>query len=304
MLNFDGIIPPLTTPFNKKGALMLKKLQENIELLNQFELRGFLVLGSNGEFVSLTHKEKLKVMESARAIVPRNKILIAGTGCQSTRETIELTKEAGKIGVDAVLVLNPFYYKSLLTPEIIEEHFLRVADASPVPVLIYNMPANSGIDIDTDVIKRLSAHPNIAGMKDSGGNLTKMGEILKAASGDFRMISGSAGLIYPSLALGSTGTIAALANVAPARCIEIHNAFRSGAHTKARDLQLSIIQINKMVTSQWGIPALKYAMDHVGLFGGAPRKPLREIRAKVKDKLVYQLEAAGIKHFDKVNHNK
>jgi len=298
MLNFDGIIPPLTTPFSKKGELALKKLQSNIKSYNQIELRGFLVLGSNGEFVSLTYKEKLKVMESARAEIPRNKVFIAGTGCQSTRETIELSKEAATIGVDAVLVLNPFYYKNLLSPEIIEEYFLKVADASPVPVLIYNMPANSGIDIDTDVIKRLSIHPNIAGMKDSGGNLNKMGEILKATNSDFRVISGSAGLIYPSLALGATGTIAALANIAPAKCIEVHNAFRIGNHQKARDLQLDIIQINNMVTRQWGIPALKFSMDHLGLYGGPPRKPLREVRVKVKDKLVYQLERSGIRHFD------
>lgn len=298
MPKFDGIIPPLTTPFNKKGDLVLKKLQENIELYNRFDLRGFLVLGSNGEFVTLTHKEKLKVMEAARTKVPTNKLLLAGTGCQSTRETIELSKQAGEIGIDAVLVLNPYYYKSLLTAEIIEEHYLKVADASPVPVLIYNMPANTGIDIDTDVIKRLSAHSNIAGMKDSGGNLTKMGEILKTADSDFKVISGSAGLIYPSLALGASGTIAALANVAPAKCIEIHNAFRTGANNKARDLQLEVIQINKMVTRQWGIPALKYAMDHLALYGGPTRKPLQDVRAKVKEKLVYQLEIAGIRHFD------
>ena len=107
MPKFDGIIPPLTTPFNKKGDLVLKKLQENIELYNRFDLRGFLVLGSNGEFVTLTHKEKLKVMEAARTKVPTNKLLLAGTGCQSTRETIELSKQAGEIGIDAVLVLNP-----------------------------------------------------------------------------------------------------------------------------------------------------------------------------------------------------
>lgn len=176
MLKLNGIYPPLPTSFDKHEDLALDKMKSNILKLSEYDLAGFLILGSNGELVNLTGKEKLEVYEMAREAIPSDKIMLAGTGGQSTRETISLSKAAAEAGADAVLVLNPFYYRELMTHDVVV-HYCAVADASVIPVIVYNMPANSGIDLDANTTADISKHENIIGMKDSSGNLVKMGEI-------------------------------------------------------------------------------------------------------------------------------
>ncbi|MEA1897826.1 MAG: dihydrodipicolinate synthase family protein, partial [Bacteroidota bacterium] len=173
-----GIIPPLTTPFDSKGNLVPEKLQANIKFLSKYDLSGYLLLGSNGEFVMLSDEEKLEILKAGREVIPKEKIMLAGTGCQSTRETIWLTGKAAEAGADAALVLNPFYYKGSMTRQALSNHFRAVADNSPIPVLIYNMPASTGIDLEAQLIIELADHPNIVGLKDSGSNLVKLGNIL------------------------------------------------------------------------------------------------------------------------------
>lgn len=177
MLKLNGIYPPLPTSFDKHEDLALDKMKSNILKLSEYDLAGFLILGSNGELVNLTGKEKLEVYEMAREAIPSDKIMLAGTGGQSTRETISLSKAAAEAGADAVLVLNPFYYRELMTHDALVVHYCAVADASVIPVIVYNMPANSGIDLDANTTADISKHENIIGMKDSSGNLVKMGEI-------------------------------------------------------------------------------------------------------------------------------
>lgn len=193
-MNLHGIFSPLTTPFDSKGNVSLDKLGSNIKILNTYDLRGFLVLGSNGEFPFLSFEEKISIVGKARQYVPKEKILIAGTGCQSTRETIDLTIASANAGADAALILNPFFFKGLMNNYSLSKHYLSIADTSPIPILIYNMPANTGIDIETKLIVKLSKHQNIIGLKDSGANLVKMGEILSKVSVDFTVLSGTAGL--------------------------------------------------------------------------------------------------------------
>lgn len=285
MLKLNGIFPPLPTSFNENEGLAPLKIKENIEKLSKYDLTGFLVLGSNGELVHLTDKEKITVYEIAREVIPNDKIMIAGTGGQSTRETMMLVNEAAKAGADAALVLNPFYYKGLLTSDALVYHFNSVADSSSIPILIYNMPANSGIDIDAETILKISKHENIIGLKDSGGNVTKIGTVIANVKPGFQVLAGSAGFLLPALSIGAVGGINALANIAPIQCLDIINKFASKKFEEAKFSQLKIIELNTAITRKWGVPALKYAMDYLGLYGGPARKPLLPLNNNIKLKI-------------------
>jgi len=292
-----GIFPPIPTPFDNEGNININALNENFRYWNRFNLRGYLVLGSNGEATLLSLKEKLNLFEEARKNIPDDRVMIAGTGCQSTQETAALCKEAAKTGADCVLVLNPYYYKGRMTQDALTNHYYKVADNSPVPVLIYNMPANTGIDMDAGTICRIAEHPNIYGLKDSGGNIVKMGEIKRNAGEKFQILAGSASFLLPALSVGATGGILALANISPEKCISVYENFIKGDIIKAREEQLSIISTNTAVTKMWGVPALKAAMDYLGLYGGPVREPLLPLTENEKEKLFIILRECGIKKF-------
>jgi 4-hydroxy-2-oxoglutarate aldolase len=295
MIQLNGIFPPLPSSFNNDEDLALDKMSDNIRKLSAFDLRGFLVLGSNGELVHLSDAEKIQVYEMGREAIAKDKLMIAGTGGQSTRETIMLTKAAAKAGADAVLVLNPFYFKGLMKPEALKQHYFAIADASAVPVIVYNMPANSGMDMDAETILMFSEHPNIIGMKDSGGNVAKMGAIRKRVKSEFQILAGSAGFLVPAMSVGACGGILASANIAPAQCIAMHKAFVAGDMATASRLQIDIIPVNNAVTKKWGVPALKEAMDYIGLYGGPARKPILPLDAATKSELLEILDDYNIK---------
>ncbi len=285
-LKLDGIFPPLPTSFYENEKLACGMMQDNIRKLSQFDLAGFLVLGSNGELVNLSEKERFRIYSLAREALSKDKILLIGTGGQTTRETISNNTLAAISGADAVLVLSPFYYKSLMTRKALIEHYWAIADVSKVPVIIYNMPASTGIDMDAETIVQISAHKNIIGLKDSGGNMVKMGDIKRMANPDFQILAGSAGFLLPALSVGAIGGILALANIAPKQCISIYNNYLSGNIEEARKIQLELIPVNTAVTSRWGIPALKKAMDHMGLYGGPARKPIQPISPETEKELI------------------
>lgn len=289
MIQLNGIFPPLTTSFNPDESLSTGHIKKNIELLNPYGLSGYLILGSNGELVMLSHDEKIKALQAAREAIPKEKIMLAGTGCESTRETILLSKEAEKAGADAVLVLNPSYYKGLMNREALVSHYHAVADALTIPVIIYNMPANTGLDMDATTILAIADHPNIAGLKDSGGNVVKMGEIVFKSRPGFQVLAGSAGFLLPALSMGAVGGILALANIAPQHCIDIYTHFKQNNLAKAQTLQHEIITLNAAVTRNWGVPALKAAMDHLGFYGGPCRKPVQALPQELKEKLLLLL---------------
>lgn len=294
MISFKGIFPPLPTSFDDNETLSPEKIQYNITALSQYPLAGFLILGSNGELVMLSEKEKTETYHAARQAIPAGKLMLAGTGGQSTRETILLTREASRAGADAALVLHPFYYKGLMDKEALVAHYHAVAESSEIPVLIYNMPANSGMDLGADIILEISTHPNIIGLKDSGGNLAKMGQVIGQSKPGFQVLAGSAGFLLPALSLGAVGGILALANIAPEACINIYNNFQQGDLEIAKKLQHQIIPPNTAVTRQWGVPALKAAMDHLGLYGGPARQPIQPMKPEIKNKLFKILQQAGI----------
>ena len=273
MFKLHGIYAPIPAPF-KDDELALDKLAENMDFWLDSKLSGIVALGSNGEFVVLSPEEKRKLISAVCQLCNGKKPVIAGTGCESTKETIELTRYAADAGAVAALVLSPNYYKRAMTDELNKRFYLDVADASSIPLILYNMPGNSTINLSAKLVAELADHPNIIGVKDSGGNIVQIAEIINNTSSDFAVFAGSASFLYPSLALGATGGTLALANVLPNECAEIQEFVVTGKHDEAKNLQLKLLDINTAVTARWGVPGLKAALELQGLYGGEPRRPL------------------------------
>jgi 4-hydroxy-2-oxoglutarate aldolase len=293
-ISMAGIFPPIPTPFDAAGELDLAAVAFNLERWNRFPLAGYVVLGTNGEFPFLSDAEKLTFLEAARKHIPVGKLFMAGSGCESTHATIALTKQVAALGADVALLITPSYYKSKMDAPALTDYYFKVAEASPIPVSVYNMPANTNVDMTADLIVKLSKHPNIAGVKDSGGNLAKLGEIVRYARPGFQVLAGSAGFLYPALCLGAVGGVLALANIAPRECCDLQDLFAQGRHTEARDLQLRLIAPNGAVTGKFGVPGLKAAMDMLGYRGGNPRSPLLPLPDAQKEILRGILAEAAI----------
>jgi len=293
-VSMAGIFPPIPTPFDADGELDLKALADNLERWNRYPLAGYVVLGSNGEMPYLSEAEKLKVFETVRKHTPAGKLMLAGCGCESTHSSLALAKQVAKLGADVALFITPCYYKSKMDNAGLGDYYTRLADGCPIPISMYNMPANTGVDMSVELIVKMSAHPNIAAVKDSSGNVAKMGEIVHSVRPDFQVLAGSAGFLYPALCVGAVGGVLALANIAPQQCCDILTRFQQGQHAEAKQLQLQMIAPNRAVTAGLGVPGLKAAMEMVGLYGGAPRSPMLPLGEEQKGKLQGILRAAGI----------
>jgi 4-hydroxy-2-oxoglutarate aldolase len=280
-----GVFPPVPTPFDNNGAIYKEGFRQNFEFWNQHDLSGYLILGSNGEAVLLNSTEKASLFEAARRNIPDNKLMLIGTGSQSTRETIALTITGASIGADAAVVLSPFYYKGLMTQGVLVKHFHSVADASTIPVIIYNMPACTGIDLSAETIAAIADHDNIIGLKDSGGNMVKMQQIRTLIDKPFSILAGSGSFLLPGLAVGAKGGILALSNIAPQYCCRLYDLFRKGEMKAATSLQNRLTPLNSAITSRWGVPALKAAMEMMGLYGGPVREPLLDFDESLKPAL-------------------
>jgi len=289
-----GVFPPIPTPFDVADEFDPLRLAENLRWWNRFDLAGIVVLGSNGEAVLLEEQEKFQLIEAARREIPGSRLMIAGTGAQSTRATIRLTRAAASAGADFALIVPPSYYRGLMTDEVLVQHYHAVADAASIPVILYNMPACTGIDLSDELVLRLAQHENIIGLKDSSGNVVKIGRIHSELGGRFQLLAGSASFLLPALTVGAVGGVLALANIAPEQCIEIHRLVLSGDLAAARELQLRMVLPNSAVTRRWGVPGLKVAMEMVGLYGGPARGPLRKLDASTRDALRTILVEAGI----------
>ena len=293
-VSLRGVFTPIVTPFDEHGQVDHRKLEFNLEKWNQTGLSGYIVLGSNGENVYLNEREKVNVLTTARRAIPSEKLMIAGTACESTVNTIALTEKAAGIGADAAIIVNPNYYKSQMTTPVLVNHYRLIADASPIPIVIYNLPPATGIDMSADLLVELSHHPNIIGVKDTSGNMPKMGETIRRAAPSFQVLAGSANFFYPSLAIGVTGGILALANAAPDESVELFNLFNAGEIKKGRDLHLRMLPVNLAITSHFGISGLKAALDMVGFYGGSPRLPLLPLDDERRHQVHNILKAAGL----------
>ena len=277
MFKLHGIYAPIPTPFNESGDVAWDKLESNMEYFNKTDLSGIVAMGSNGEFVTMTHDEKKDLISKLCELAKGKKHVSAGCGCESTRETIALCEHAAKAGAATALVLNPNYYKAALKDNVLYEFYKDVADASPIPLIIYNMPGNTGVNLSSQLITSLSEHPNIIGVKDTGGNIVQITEVIHNTADDFVVFAGSASFLFATLALGGLGGTLALANIMPNECVRMQTLVTENKHVEAAALQRKLMAINKAVTQGFGIAGLKAVMEMIGLYGGPPRKPLLPI---------------------------
>jgi 4-hydroxy-2-oxoglutarate aldolase len=284
-VKFQGIFPALTTPFEVDGWVSLGGLKENIRRYNKTGLAGYVVLGSTGEAVMLLRAEEDAVLAAVKEVAAPGKLLIAGTGAESTAKTITRTKRAAALGYQAALVKTPYYYKPVYGPETYIRHYRAVADASPIPVLLYSVPAFTGVTLESPEILKLAEHPNIAGIKDSSGSVQRVGEVVSGAPAGFQFLTGGAAVVYPALTMGASGAILALASALPEKFVELYELVQQGKHEQAKVLQLALANTSKRIVSENGIAGVKYAMDLRGYHGGVPRLPLLPLTEEKKQQI-------------------
>lgn len=292
-----GVLLPFTTPFDADGEVDARALCENIRRWNETGVAGHVALGSTGERAHLDERERAAVIESARACVPASIAFVVGIGEQSTRLASFEAKRAAAEGADAALVLTPHFYRGAMTQDALRGHFLAVADASPVPVLLYNIPQNTGVALAPETVALLSEHENIAGIKDSSGDMVNLVEMLRLVGDgreDFTVLTGHAGIFYASLCAGVRGAILAAGCVAPRLCVEIYEAFRAGDHGRASELQRRLAPLARAVTTRFGIGGLKAALDLLGYAGGLPRPPLSAPDEQSRAEIARLLEESSL----------
>jgi 4-hydroxy-2-oxoglutarate aldolase len=280
----SGVFAPVVTPFSS-DELALDDLRFNLRKLNETDLAGYLALGSNGEFRSLSDKEQIRVLE-VFAEEKGNKVIMVGTGRESTSQTIEKSKLAFEMGFDYVSVLTPSYFAKHIDGATLKRYYTQIADSIDIPVLLYNAPGfTGGKEIPLKTILELSRHPNIAGMKDSSpaGPLKLLAHLDPAE--DFNVLAGSANFIYPSLHLGAAGGVLSLANALPGPCCDIYRLFTHNKYDDAKALSFRLARLNQAVSGLWGVAGVKAAMDIIGFKGGLPRHPLQGLSEEAKERV-------------------
>ncbi len=293
-MKIEGVIPPMMTPFTDDQAVDYDKHVQNMEKWNQDKLAGYLVLGSNSEASYLSEEEKIKMIELTVKHAKKGRLILAGTGLESAVETIRLTNKAAELGVHGALLLTPFYYGGKMNDEALIKYFTYVADRTEIPVLIYNVPKFTHINVSVKVVQELSRHPNIVGMKDSTGNVPQLVSFLPVIAEGFNLMVGTVSSWFPALTLGIKGGIFALANLAPNECAEIQEAYNAGNLDAARETYIRVFPVNTAVTATYGVPGLKYASDLMGYQGGAVRSPLLPPKEAEKAAIKSILEAASL----------
>ena len=288
----EGLYVALTTPF-VGDEIFPDKIKDNVCRLNATGVAGYLVLGSTGECVSLTDDESLELVRAVLDAAAPDKKVLVGTARESTKMTIDFTESLPVSGISAVLVRPPSYFKSKMTREALKAHYLAVAEASRYPVLVYNMPMNTGIFLEPRLVVDLAAHPNIAGLKESGGSLACLAEVVREVHAGFHYFIGSGHVIYPALEMGACGAILAVANSVPEMCAELYRLFKAGQRDDARNLQLDLVPLNKALGEVYGIAGLKYAQDLRGYYGGPTRLPLLPVDDKGREEIAALLKRMG-----------
>lgn len=296
---FQGILAALTTPF-RNGELAPDLFVANLNFYNRTALSGYVVLGSTGEAVFLGEREAETMISAARKNIAAGKKLVAGASRESVQETVNLVNRLADSGAEAALVKPPYYYKSKMNREALKAFFLAVADKSKIPIIIYHIPQNTGIPLDSELIIELSRHPKIIGLKDSSGNLATVGEVVPAVKTEFCFLTGAGSLLLPSLMMGACGAILAVATVIPEICCLIYDLFLKRKYEEAMEWQLKIIPLNRALTQTLGIPAIKYALDLIGLRGGEPRLPLLPLIEEAKPQVHSLLLSLGLELKEKV----
>ncbi len=295
-MQITGILPPMVTPFRENGEVFYDAFVRNIERWNDTPLSGYLVLGSNSETPYLNEGEKLQLIRLTAAAAPPGRVILAGTGCESTAETIRLTNAAARAGAHAALILTPSYYGSMVSDAGFIRHFTAIADACDIPILIYNVPRYTHLNVSVEVVRTLSRHPRIIGMKDSRGDLPQLQAFKQAVPDSFSLIAGSSSVLYPALEIGVRAAILALANCLPAQCVEVMRLFERGDRDGSRALHERLLAINKSLIDTYGIAGLKYAASVMGFEGGYPRSPMLPVSDAGKAAIRDLFDRAQIDH--------
>jgi 4-hydroxy-2-oxoglutarate aldolase len=283
-LKLAGVFAPITTPFDTRGQVDPGPHAENVARLSAAGLDGFLVAGSTGEAPLLDPDEYGVLTAVTRKALPAGKTLLVGTGAESTRQAIALSKIAADQGADGVVVRAPAYFGPVSPPESLVGYFRAVADASPVPVLVYNMPKFTHVTIGPDILVQLRDHQNIAGSKDSSGDTNNLAAYRKAAP-SWPVLSGSVSILAAALELGCTGGIVAVACFAPEPCVALAAAFRAGDKARAAALQEQLKPLDREIVGKLGPAGVKAAMDAAGYHGGPVRPPLADLSAADRERV-------------------
>ena len=290
---FSGVFTPIVTPFTSDDTVDEGALRRNVDRWMTPPLTGLVVLGSNGEAAQLEDREADRVIEIVRERVPAGRPLLAGTGRESTKATIAANVRAAAAGVDAVLVRTPSFFKAQMSADVFVRHYTEVADASPVPVLLYNVTMFTGVTLQPEAVERLATHPNIVGMKESGGDMGYISELVSRTPDDFTVLAGSATTYFHALCAGCDGGILALAALLPEACVRMQTLVREQRLAEARVLQHWVTPLARSVGSTFGVAGLKAALDLIGYSGGVPRPPLRPAPSHVIETISSQLAALG-----------
>ncbi|MGH9413378.1 MAG: dihydrodipicolinate synthase family protein [Terriglobales bacterium] len=290
-MDLHGVVAALTTPFDDGGGLRLERLGANIEAYNGTALTGYLVLGSSGEAIYLEAEEKRAVLQRAAASAASGKLLLAGTGEESLRATLAMTGVAADLGYHAAVVRTPHYYKKNMTQAVLANFYRELAEQAALPIVLYNIPPLTGIDLTLETILQLAEHPRIVGLKESSGNLDKLTRVA-AARPDFAVMVGGASTIYPSLCAGAAGAILALAAAAPGACCAVERAYRSGDYALALAAQRALLEACSAY-EPYGIAGLKAAVGAGGLYGGPPRRPQLALEGAERARIQQALAALG-----------
>jgi 4-hydroxy-2-oxoglutarate aldolase len=294
MRDVSGVLIPVPTPF-KGDEVAPDRLKDNLRRWNETPLNGYVVLGSTGEFPLLTEAERDAVLAAARTAIPADRLMIAGTGADSTLVTIRQTKRAAEIGADAAIVITPHYYtKGFSQPAAQVRHYLAVAEASPIPVMLYNFPLNTGITLEPDTVARIAEHPNVCGIKDSSGNIPQAAQTIHLTPKTFHVLVGAAAALLPSLAIGSSGGILALAVIAAREFCEVYALAREGRWEEAKGVAARMMRADRGVPGRYGIGGLKAALDLQGFYGGPCRAPLGTPDGDAIDEIKEVLASTGL----------
>ena len=284
-MKLTGVFAPLPTPFDDRDQVDVARLRAALARWIASPLTGFVVLGSNGEAALMDDEECDRVVGEARALVPSTRPFIVGTGRESTQAAVRAAMRAAQLGADMLLVRTPGFFKSQMTGDAFVRHYTTVADASPVPVLLYNFTAVTGVNVLPATVARLAEHPNIFGIKESGSDISQIGDLVALTPQNFSVLAGSGSTFFAALCAGVSGGILALATLLPEPCVRLYELARDNRYDQARALQQRLLPIARLISTGHGVPGLKAALKHVGCDVGRPRPPLAPVNEATVDLL-------------------
>jgi 4-hydroxy-2-oxoglutarate aldolase len=291
----SGVFLPVTTPFDEiTGEIAPVGMRENLRRYVEQPIDGIVLFGSTGEGGLLDEDEKIRLIAFAREVVPTGIALVAGASGESTRATIRQVRDAAEAGAEYALVHAPWYFGPYLSTAALANHYRAVADAAPIPIIVYHIPKYTKVTMDPGLMGEIVRHPNIAGLKDSSGDVKRFADYTEACPGDKHLFVGNGTLLYTALELGGAGGILAVADIAPSRCADVVRAFRAGDSRKAGEIQEGLSAMHREIVATWGAVGVKTALDLMGWAGGAPRPPLRPLGEKERRDVARVLETAGL----------